>query len=194
MLKRLSLSLMAIAVIAVMVSAATFALFTAETKNEGNTFGAGTVSLTNATGTSFAVTGAVPGDTGGGNFTVSYDGSLNAWLGLSVGLKGELFTCDAAYPPAVTISDGTNTYTLPTVDPAAPSTLSTTAMQLIGAVAPPTDPLDAATFATQTITANWTLPLDMGNDCQTKTGEIVLTFKAVQSASNPNDADGPDWN
>jgi spore coat-associated protein N len=190
MLKRLSLSLIAIAAITVTVSAATFALFTAGAKNEGNTFSAGTVSLNETSSQSFAITNAMPGDSGTGSYTVEYDGTLNAWLGLSVGAQGDLFTCDVAYAPAVTVSDGTNTYPLPAVDPANPTALATGPMTLVGAVAAPTPTVTES----RTITVNWNLPLDMGNSCQDKSGSVVLTLKAVQQDSNPNDAGGPDWN
>lgn len=176
MIKRMSLSLMAVALIAMLVSAATFALFTAQTTNASNTFTAGTVTLTEATGALFTITNIAPGDTGtAGSFTVTYTGSLDAWLGLTTSSEGDLLA--GPTPLAITISDGTNSYNV------------NQANQVVGSTA-------VATGAVKTFTVGYSMPLAAGNEYQGDSASLTMSVKAVQARNNTNTGGtGPiSWN
>lgn len=175
--KRLSMSLLAVGLISLVVSAATFALFSATTTNVNNTFTAGTVTLGTPATTLVNVTNIAPGDSGSGTYSVEYTGSLGAWLGLDTALSGDLTTCDGGGRFVVNISDGANAYS------------ANAANQVIGAV-----PVSTGTVVT--LTANWALALAAGNDCQADSAQLSMMVHAVQSANNTNGAGtGPiSWN
>ncbi len=73
-----------------LVSAASFALFTSQANPQTDHFQAGTVILTssggdnNCTTTGVALNNLEPGDSGSCTYTLTYQGSLNAWVDLSV--------------------------------------------------------------------------------------------------------------
>lgn len=175
--KRLSLSLLAVGVISLIVSAASFALFTAQTTNENNTFTAGTVTIGNLTGCGNTINNIAPGDSGTFNCQVTYTGNLDAWLGLSTTSGGDLMTCDGANSLQVAITSGAQSFGTNAAD------------QVIGAA-----PVSNGT--TKTFTVNWNLPLAAGNSCQGDTANVALQVKAVQSKNNTNAANnGPNaWN
>ncbi|MFZ5649992.1 MAG: TasA family protein [Bacillota bacterium] len=175
MIKRLSLSLMAVALIAMLVSAATFALFTSTTTNQANTFTAGTVTLSQVAGVPFTLSNIAPGDAGtAGTFTVAYTGSLNAWLGLTTSTSGDLFA--GTTPLTVTITDG-----------ASNSYLANAANQVVGTAA-------VGTGTSVTFTVNYSMPLSAGNEYQGDAGTLNMEVKAVQAANNSTSSGPISWN
>lgn len=186
MVKRLTASLLAVALISLLVSGATFALFTATTSNVNNTFSSGTVSLGNPTSTSIVVSNIAPGDTGSNSFSVDYTGSLEAWLALDTDIDAvdpvtvtDLF--DGPTPLSVTITDN--------ITPGKTYNLDGT-NQVVGKFGGSGNP------ASVTLNVVYELPLGAGNDYQDKTGTLTLTVHAVQAKNNTNAAEtGPNsWN
>ncbi len=166
--KRMAMSLLAIGVISLIVSAATFALFTAQTANNNNTFSAGTVTLGAVAGCSNTINNIAPGDSGSFNCVVTYTGSLAAWVGYTATMGGDLTTCDGG---GRFTAPGLNLGAIPAV---------------LGGVANNGD--------TRTVTVNWNFALAAGNDCQGDSGAIGITFYAVQSANNTTGAGPTSWN
>ncbi|HYF76184.1 MAG TPA: TasA family protein [Symbiobacteriaceae bacterium] len=166
--KRIVMSLLAVGVTALLVSAASFALFTAQTANNNNTFSAGTVTLGAVAGCSNTINNIAPGDAGTFNCTVTYTGSLSAWVGYTATMGGDLTTCD-----------GGGRFTAPGLN------LSATP-SVLGGVANNGD--------TRNVTVNWAFALAAGNDCQGDSGTIGITFHAVQSANNTTGAGPTSWN
>lgn len=177
--KRLSLSLLAIAAISLVVTAASWALFSATTSNVNNTFTAGTVTLDNPIGftCSTGTNNIAPGDSGSCSYSVTYTGSLDAWLGIDTALAGGLTTCDGGGHFNVIVSDGTNAYSASGMN------------QVVGAA-----PVSGG--YTLNLTANWSLALAAGNPCQAESATLDLMVHAVQSRNNTNGAGtGPNaWN
>lgn len=165
--KRISLSLLAIGLVAMVVSAASFALFTASATNNDNTFTAGTVTLGNVAGCANTITNIAPGDSGTFNCDVTYTGSLAAWIGYNAAIGGDLTTCDGG---GRFTAAGLNTSATPAV---------------LGGVANNTD--------TRTVTVNWAFALAAGNDCQGDSGVITVNFYAVQAANNTTGAGPTAW-
>lgn len=172
--KRVSLSLLAVGVISLVVSAASFALFTATTTNVDNTFTSGTVTLGTPSTNIVSVTNIAPGDSDSYTYEVEYTGSLDAWLGLDASISGDLTTCDGGGQFTVSISDGVNTY-------------GTGVNQVLG---------EFATGGMVNLSLDWALALGAGNDCQAKSADVSLTVHAVQSKNNTNGTNtGPiSWN
>jgi spore coat-associated protein N len=173
MMKKISLSLLLIAALSIIVSSASLALFTATAANSSNSFASGTVTLGTPAGTAVNVTNIAPGDEGSGTYTVSYSGSLEAWLGVDISSSGDLFTCAGEDSLQVSITDGdSKVYD------------RNGANQVVGRV----NDGDGAT-----LTVAWNLPTDAGNGCQDKSASISVTFHAVQARNNTNgDNSGPD--
>ncbi|MFZ5646945.1 MAG: TasA family protein, partial [Bacillota bacterium] len=163
MIKRLSLSLMAVALIAMLVSAATFALFTATTGNESNTFTAGTVTLGQPASTPFTITNLAPGDSGNRTYTVTYTGSLDAWIGLDTTTAGGLF--GGTSPLQFTIKRGATTFDNNASD------------QVVGLVSHD----DALTFDIA-----YSMPLGADNSYQGQSATVTMLVKAVQAKNNTN--------
>lgn len=164
MLKKLTLSVLAVAMVAALASAATYALFTDTTTNTNNTFSAGTVKLGAPTTTLANVSDVAPGDSGSATYAVKYIGSLQAWEGLNASLSGTLSTCSGnAF--TLTISDGAKSYT------------ANGAQQVVGLV----NQNDSKTF-----TVNWSLPMSADNTCQGASATITLSVQAVQAKNNTN--------
>lgn len=160
--KRLSLSLLAVAAVSLIVTAASMALFTASTANTNNTFSTGTVSLVSPATMSCNVSNIAPGDSGiCGSYTFTYTGSLQAWLGLDAASGGALL--GGPTPMIVTISDGTNSY-----NPNAGN-------QVMGKF---------NTGNTVTVTVGYSLPLAAGNAYQGTSGGVTFTIHAVQVKNN----------
>jgi len=78
--RRLLLSALVVGLAAVVAGTATWAAFSGTTANAGNSFAAGTVSLTDndGGGTLLSLTNAIPGETATGCIKVTYGGSLAA--------------------------------------------------------------------------------------------------------------------
>jgi predicted ribosomally synthesized peptide with SipW-like signal peptide len=168
--KRIVMSLLAVGVVSLIVTAASFALFTAQTANNNNTFSAGTVTLGAVAGCSNTIANIAPGDSGNFNCTVTYTGTLSAWVGYTATMGGDLTTCD-----------GGTRFTAPGLN-------LTATPAVLGAAANNGD--------ARTVAVNWAFALAAGNDCQGDSGTIGITFHAVQSANNTNGAGtGPNsWN
>lgn len=172
--KRLALSLLTVATISMLVAGASFALFTAETSNAGNTITAGTVTLGTPVSTIANIANVAPGDSGSQSLAVTYTGNLNAWVGLDTIATGDLLTADGG-KFELTISDGTKTYN------------NNAANQVVGLLANG----DSRTFI-----VSWNLPLNTGNDAQGDSASVSLKVHAVQAKNNTNSTnDGPiSWN
>ncbi|MFZ5822978.1 MAG: TasA family protein [Bacillota bacterium] len=174
--KRISLSLLAIAMVSLVVSAASFALFSAQSANVDNTFTAGTVTLETPSLNIVDVYNIAPGDSGTMNYSIEYSGSLDAWIGIDTASSGDLFTCD-----------GGGHFTIDLQDAAMNSYSANAADQVVG-IYSQGDTLD--------LTVNWALALAAGNDCQGDSATMQLMVKAVQSKNNTNVTNtGPNaWN
>ena len=163
--KRLTLGLLAVAMTSLVVTATTFALFTAQTSNQSNTFTACTVTLGAPTTNMTDITNIAPGDSGTSNYTVQYTGSLDAWLGLTTSLTGALPACDGGARFSSSVTDGVNTFSINAPD------------QTLAKV---------TSGQSYTLTVTWNLDINAGNDCQAKAAQISLMVKAVQAKNNTN--------
>ena len=119
--KRAALVLAGVASAAALVSATSFALFTSAAQKQTDTFTAGTVILGQTAGTVCQIKHMEPGDHGHCTYTVTYSGSLHAWVNLTVKsstvanqvytapgsvtpMGGEALLADCAPPPAHTLA------------------------------------------------------------------------------------------
>ncbi|HWI66286.1 MAG TPA: TasA family protein [Symbiobacteriaceae bacterium] len=168
--KKMALSMLAVGVTAMIVSAASFALFTASATNNNNTFTAGTVTLGAVAGCSNNIGPIAPGDSGNFNCDVQYTGNLDAWVGYTATISGDLTTCD-----------GGGRFTAPGLN--------------LGAIPMVLGPA-ASNGQHRMVPVNWNFALAAGNDCQGDTGTITVNFYAVQSRNNTNAGNtGPNaWN
>jgi predicted ribosomally synthesized peptide with SipW-like signal peptide len=85
---KFGLALASTALGAALIGGGTFALFTSETSNEGNTFTAGTLEIQDVTGGSaFSLTqyfqNLAPGDSENGAIKIKNNGTLDAWVKIS---------------------------------------------------------------------------------------------------------------
>lgn len=174
MKKRLALSLLTIAAISLMVSAATFALFSATTTNADNTFTAGTVTLGQPADALIDISNIAPGDSGvAGTFAVTYTGNLDAWLGLDTAVNGAIF-------------GGSNPLTIDIVDNAGNHYNQAAQNQVVG-----TAPVASGT--TVTFTANYSFPLAADNSYQGATGTLTMSVHAVQARNNTTGNGPTSW-
>lgn len=175
--KRISVSLLAIALVSLVVSASSFALFTAQGSNVGNTFTAGTVRFGDEFDQMTPVDNIAPGDDGtAGTYEIEYVGSLDAWIGIDAEATGDLFSCDGGGHFAITLTDQDgNTYSANGED------------QVVGIYT------DGEVL---TLTVGYSLALAAGNDCQGDGAQLNFTVKAVQERNNTlTDGSGPiSWN
>lgn len=88
--KKIAGALGATAMGAALISGGTFALFTANATNEGNSATAGTLSIADITkgdgSAAFVVTNLAPGDNGTATVTIKNTGSLDAWVAIDSAL------------------------------------------------------------------------------------------------------------
>lgn len=147
------------ALAAMLVSAGTFALFTDDATNAGNTFTAGSVVIDDVTGgtafsTSVLVGNLAPGDTESTTVTIKNNGTLDAWVQIdaanSVG-TGALFV--GAAPLAVTLDS--DVVLIPAGGQAA-------------------------------FDVSYNFPLAADNSYEGATGTIDIAFQAVQARNNTN--------
>jgi spore coat-associated protein N len=137
------------------ISGGTFALFTANASNSGNTFTAGTITIADATGgaafaTSQHIGNLAPGDSDSKTLTINNTGSLHAWVKIDSATKtGDLF--GGANPVSVTYD------TAPVLIPAGGS---------------------------YTFNVGYSFPLAAGNEYQGDTGSVTFNVVAVQSKNN----------
>jgi len=172
MYKRLAMSLLAVAAIAGLVAGGTFALFTANTTNTGNTFTAGTVTLGTVAETLIDVSNIAPGDFDDETYTVTYVGSLDAWLGIKVSKTGGLLTCDGANSLDFDVLYGSTEFEPP-----------------VG-----TDPVVVKKVVKDepvTFNIHWDLPSAAGNSCQgdaATAASLGIQIFAVQAKNNSETA------
>lgn len=170
-MKKILMSLATVGALSALVTGASFALFTASTTNENNTFSAGTVTLGDVVPFSCGVStdNMAPGDTGSCSVTVEYTGSLDAWIGVDFTTDGALFT--GANPMQVTVPSGTQVL----------------GKYVLG---------EYSDGESASVTVDYEFPLAAGNEYQGAEGTIDLMFHAVQSKNNTNGAGtGPNaWN
>lgn len=165
-MKRFYLSLVALAAIAALLTAGSLALFSDTATNQGNTFTAGTVNLTDGTQTAIHLNPVAPGDPSqSATYAVTYDGNLAAWLGVTVGITNpdNCFVVTVKDEGLVAYPDGL------TVLPVIPG-------------------------ATKTFTITENLPLSAPNSCQGAIAGATIAVKAVQSDNNPLVNGVPVWN
>lgn len=170
-MKKILMSLATVGALSALVTGASFALFTAQTENQNNTFTAGTVTLGSVTPFSCGVStnNMAPGDSGACTVSVVYEGSLDAWIGVDFETDGALF--QGANP--MTVNFGTYE--------------EVGGKYVLG---------EYSDGGTATVTVNYSFPLAAGNEYQGASGSIDLTFHAVQARNNTNAAGtGPNaWN
>lgn len=167
-MKKIALSLASIGAASLLVAGASFALFTASTTNANNTFSSGTVTIGNLAGCSNTIANIAPGDSGNFTCSVTYSGSLDAWLGLNTNFNGALTNCDGANSLQTTIMRGLQTFNN-----------NSATNQVVGTV-----PVTGGT--TVNFFVSWNLPLAAGNACQGESATLTLQVNAVQSKNNTN--------
>lgn len=166
--KRIALSLASVGMVGALTAATSFALFSSATNNTENTFAAGTVSLQGPASYSCDIVNIAPGDSNANacSYSVTYTGSLDAWIGLTTSESGALFAGATPMTASVTDSNGT-------------SFSANAADQVVGNESP-----------------NWTDTFNIGysfqptadNSYQAATGGVNIQIEAVQSANNTNAA------
>lgn len=168
--RRLIASVTTTAALSALITGATFSLFTDSAANNSNTFTAGTVRLGDVSTFTCGIDAdnIAPGDSGACNISVTYEGSLDAWLGLTATTSGALFAGDHPLSVALPGTEADGVYVINHV----------------------------SNGDTEEITIEWSFPLEAGNEYQGATGEINLNIQAVQSKNNTkDDGSGPiSWN
>ena len=150
--------------IAALAVGASFALFTSTANGPSQTFTAGTVRLnTTATGTCTGISNLEPGDSGTCAFTVTYAGSLDAYIGARVvsASEGSLLGSELQFA----LNDHPTNGTTPV---------------LIG----------SGRDRTYTATLAYRLPSGAGNTYQGLSTTLSVVFYAVQCSNNGLLADG----
>ncbi|WP_066315650.1 TasA family protein [Bacillus sp. FJAT-29814] len=174
--KKMGAALFTTAMGAALIGGGTFALFTNEATNAGNTFTAGKVIISDATGgaalstTSF-ISNLAPGDTENATVTVKNDGNLDAW----VKIEGVTTNKDDIANNGVgDLFEGANP------------------LQITHQATPVLIPHGES----RTLTVGYNFPREAGNEYQGDTGSVTFNLKAVQSRNNTlGDNSGPvSWN
>lgn len=167
-MKKILMSLATVGALSALITGASFALFTAQAENQNNTFTAGTVKLGEVTTFDCGIEtdNLAPGDSGTCEVSVTYSGSLEAFIGVEHSASGALFK--GSTPMTYTINGSGDSGTI-----------------LLGK-AKDGDPTTA--------TVAYTFPLEAGNSYQGKSGTISLKFKAVQVRNNEEDGKPKSWN
>jgi spore coat-associated protein N len=168
MKKKLLMAMGTMALAAMLVSAGTFALFTDDATNAGNTFTAGTVVIDDATigGAAFVnqtvfFDNLAPGDGESALVTIVNNGTLDAWVRIDTANTVETGALFAAPTPlAVTLDSDVV--------------------------------LISANGGTATFDVSYDFPLAADNSYQEATGSIDIAFQAVQARNNTlADGSGP---
>lgn len=204
-LKRLALVAGALGTAGALVTGASFAMFNSTSGVQENTFAAGTVTLNGASPTVACAIGPMaPGDStpayenAGGNGadapctdTVTYAGSLPAWIGLTIendSPNSDIGSTVALENPSdpnalqLSLTDScNNTFSIP-----APNGENTTT-EFVNGQACTNGNSDGSVNNgwTDTFTLNYYLPLGADNQYQGGTAEIELEAVAVQASNNP---------
>jgi spore coat-associated protein N len=160
--KRLAGAALAAGIGVAAISGGTFALFTANASNTGNTFSAGTVKIADVTdGAAFSSTtffsNLAPGDNETATLTIENTGSLNAWVKIDTTTEsGALF--GGSHPLDITF---------------------------------PAEEVLIPAGGSYTFNVGYSFPIDAGNEYQDADGEVTFNIKAVQSRNNGDvDNDG----
>ena len=211
--KRMALGLGSLATVgmaATLVAGATLGLFSATSPSQSDQFTAGTVSLTQPADVACTIVNVVPGDTSGSNhqctFSVTYNGTASAYLGLDLSVNGvAAATVPAAYGSAnaltpsalydgtsngigLAVSDGTTSFMSgQTVNGATLANAGTVNSLLIGKVTGSTGDTTqtvngSGSSVTKTFTVDYTMPAGSSNAYQGSSATITLRVHAVQAA------------
>jgi len=151
---------MLIALVSALVGGATFAVFTDNDSNTGNTFSTGTVDINAAPQTAvLTVSNIAPGDFGTADITITNDGSLDLKYNITEALTGDLV-------------QGTNglqvSYSIGGV-----------------AISDLTVWRNLASGASEVLTVAWSLPTAADDSYQGTSAALDLTFNAEQLRNNP---------
>ncbi|KUO96048.1 TasA family protein [Ferroacidibacillus organovorans] len=178
---KVALAMASSAVGAAMLAGGSFALFTSNATNTGNTFAAGTVIVdaTNGgqpafTSTSYNFQNMAPGDSGTVNLTVKNTGTLSEWVVIP--------SSGIATSGAIFASSGTNSVTETSANNM-PLVLKPNANMTAGSSG-----YLLAPGSSTTIAINYSLPLDANNFYQGQTGTATITVEAVQARNNSVDS------
>ncbi|GLV13115.1 hypothetical protein Heshes_07990 [Alicyclobacillus hesperidum] len=193
---------------AAMIAGGSFAMFTAQASNTGNTFTAGNLNLNlskwqTAQSTSLSFTQMAPGDQGQDSFTVSNTGNLDEYVGLSTveqanGSAPNIFVNQTASDNAG--STDNNPLTL-TVSVYSGTTTSGSALaQYTVPVGGDTGNTPAISWKlpanqTDTVVVSYNFPKAAGNDYQGASGVATFNLQAVQvknNNTNSNNSTTPD--
>jgi predicted ribosomally synthesized peptide with SipW-like signal peptide len=166
MMKKLSLSLLAVAAVSALVMGGTMALFTDSTAATG-TFTAGTVELGATPWTeTISFANMAPGNTESTTITLTNSGTLGAHLGYKLVASGNLLTCDTTNSLKLTVNG--QDYGM--------GAEFDSGIQYIASV---------AALGTKDVVVSYLLPAAANNSCQGDGASATLTFYAVQSKNNP---------
>ncbi len=178
---KIALAMASSAVGAAMLAGGSFALFTSQATNAGNTFAAGTVAVnaTNNGAPAFVsatenFSNMAPGDSGTVNLTVKNTGTLGEWVKISnmnpSGLIFDATTTDINTTTGATANDEPLSLT-----PNANLTSGNTGYYL-------------ASGASTQIAINYSLPSSANNFYQAQKGTANITVEAVQAKNNTVDS------
>ncbi|MFJ9500036.1 TasA family protein [Brevibacillus centrosporus] len=161
--KQFAVTLASVGLGAALIGGGTFALFTSEAQNTGNTFAAGSVevSLDKPDGTTyFNVENIAPGDSETKTVTVKNSGTLELRYDLGVDLTGDLAAAPNGLTVKVTDKNGNE-------------------------IAPgPDGNRVLAAGASEELKVTYTLPKEAGNEYQGKAATLGLKVLAEQTKNN----------
>jgi len=201
-MKKILISLMAIALVVGLVGAGTVAYFSDTETSTGNTFTAGTLDLNldggNANVVKFTVADVKPGDSGGGTWTVANVGSILGYLDLeSISFSETIgVTTDAELADEPTSADTTQlgNYLLAHlyIDADNSGTFTTGDTDIFGTAAAPAaintiaanyelNLALAASNGTNYIRLDWNVPSATDNRIQGDTVTLNITFELAQT-------------
>ena len=185
-----------LAAIVALAGGATYGFFSATDSGQSNSFGAGTVTLTNDTSGDCAVSNLLPdGSLQTCTLEATYGGSAPAYMALDVLIETQHATggtdlfnpSDPANDLQVAISSTSPTVAAYSV-PAGANVVSCPAGAPAGSTCYELDDLlvnaTAITSGTVTFTAELSLPTSSTTDYQGGAAQVILTAHAVQSANN----------
>ncbi len=207
---KLAMALISSAAGAAMIAGGSFALFSDTTTNSGNTFTAGTVTITDNTAAGAIFNGdalvgnLAPGDSGStGSLSVTNSGTLDEWVGLkttfsAVADSHNIFSDLSTVNGNAAGSDNhplNISYSVVVKDPAGTQVGATIDHTVaVGGESTDQTPFSLPSGDTATITYSYTFDKAAGNDYQGAKGQVNVEVDAVQSRNNPLDATGqPVW-
>ena len=198
-----------LAAVAALVTGATYGFFSATQSSSSNSFTAGNVTLGQSAVQTCAVTGLGPNDastgwTPGGtdmqcSFTVTYQGSVPAYLGLDVSIAGTTLGVDptGALTGHYLYDSGSNGLQLLIRDQQGSPVTYMTGTTLGGSATSGTSPSTADLLVSKTaftnggsvtFTVDYSLPSTTTNAYQGAGSSVTLTAHAVQASNNGSTA------